>query len=114
MNDDDPVIKEIEETDRRLWEEGGGTVHGFFELCERIAKQAREEYALYGDRWRGVGWEPAKPAGRRRRLTQRRRETEAQRVSGLRWARARWQCARGRGRSMAGKEKGDAEHPAQG
>ena len=63
MNDDDPVIKEIEETDRRLWEEGGGTVHGFFELCERIAKQAREEYALYGDRWRGVGWEPAKPAG---------------------------------------------------
>ena len=59
MNDYDPVIKEIEDVDRRLWEEGGGTVHGFFDVCERIADQALAEYAQYGDRWRGVGREPA-------------------------------------------------------
>ena len=58
MNDDDPVIKEFEEVGRRLWEEGGGTVHGFFEHCQRAAEQARAEYAKYGDAWRGVGREP--------------------------------------------------------
>lgn len=61
MNDVDPVIQEFDEVGRRLWEEGGGTVDGFFDLCHRTALQARKEYALYGDRWRGVGREPAKP-----------------------------------------------------
>lgn len=59
MNDCNPVIKEIEDVDRRLWEAGGGTMHVFFDVCERIADQALAEYALYGDRWRGVGREPA-------------------------------------------------------
>lgn len=60
MNDD-PVLQELEETGQRLWKEGGETVDGFFDLCNRIAEQARAEYALYGDRWRGVGREPAPP-----------------------------------------------------
>ena len=62
MNDVDPVIQEFEEVGRKMWEAGGGTVHGFFDYCHRTALQARKEYALYGERWRGVGREPA-PAG---------------------------------------------------
>ena len=59
MNDD-PVLLELEETGRKMWEKGGGTMHGYFEYCERVADQALAEYALYGERWRGVGREPAK------------------------------------------------------
>ncbi len=62
MNDD-PVLVELEETGRKIWEAGGGTVDGVFDYCHRVAQQALEEYALYGDRWRGVGRMPAEPAG---------------------------------------------------
>ena len=76
MNDVDPVIQEFDEVGRKMWKAGGGTVHGFFDYCERIAKQARAEYALYGDRWRGVGREPA-PAGEEKTA-----HAEAQREGG--------------------------------
>ena len=54
MNDD-PVIKEIEATDRWLWKEGGETVEGLFALCHRLSEQALAEYDQYGDGWRGLG-----------------------------------------------------------
>jgi hypothetical protein len=61
MNDD-PVLVELEETGRKIWEKGGGTVDGVFDYCHRTAQQALAEYAVYGNRWRGVGREPAKSA----------------------------------------------------
>ena len=60
---DDPVLQELEETGRKIWEKGGGTVEGVFDYCHKVAQQAIAEYALYGNRWRGVGREPAEPAG---------------------------------------------------
>lgn len=63
MNDDDPVIREIEETDRWLWKEGGETMEGLFSLCHRLSQQAFAEYDKHGRAWRGLGRVPAEPAG---------------------------------------------------
>lgn len=62
MNDD-PVLVELEETGRKIWEKGGGTVDGVADYCHTTAQQALEEYGLLGGRWRGVGREPAEPDG---------------------------------------------------
>ena len=63
MKDDDPVIREIEETDRWLWKEGGETMEGLFALCHRLSEQALAGYDKYGRAWRGLGRVPAEPAG---------------------------------------------------
>ena len=74
MNDD-PVIKEIEATDRWLWKEGGETVEGLFALCHRLSEQALAEYDQYGDGWRGLGRMTASGAeATKRRVPSRRRK----------------------------------------
>jgi hypothetical protein len=55
---DENIFEELAETRRKLWGQSDGTIAGYAALCEKIALQARAEYAQYGDAWRGVGRDP--------------------------------------------------------
>ena len=56
---DENIFEEIAETDRKLWEEGGGTMHGFLELCHRIAQEDHAKFLAEMEREKAAGtWTP--------------------------------------------------------
>ena len=56
---DENIFDEIAETDRKLWEEGGGTMHGFLELCHRIAQEDHAKFLAEMEREKAAGtWTP--------------------------------------------------------
>jgi hypothetical protein len=51
----DNVLEEFAEVDRKLWEEGGGTIDGFFELCHRIAQEDHPKFVAEMERRKAEG-----------------------------------------------------------
>lgn len=53
------ILEEFAEVDRKLWEEGGGTIDGFFDLCHRIAQEDHAKFLAEMEREKVAGtWVP--------------------------------------------------------
>lgn len=52
---DENIFEEFAEVDRKLWEEGGGTVRGFLELCHRIAEEDHPKFVAEMERRKAEG-----------------------------------------------------------
>jgi hypothetical protein len=49
------ILAEFAEVDRKLWEEAGGTVDGFFDLCHRCAQEDHAKFLAEMEREKAAG-----------------------------------------------------------
>ena len=52
---DENVLEEFAAVDRRIWEAGGGTVHGFMEYCRRFAEEDHPKFVAENERRKAEG-----------------------------------------------------------
>lgn len=52
---DENIFEEIAETDRKIWEAGGRTMHGFLEVCHRYAQEDHARFLAEMEREKAEG-----------------------------------------------------------